>query len=231
MKNNSRKYAFPLARAVVATLLALWLFYAIPVHVTIFMISGDKNQFPFGEITKTHPLETCLPSKLDLTGYRDVKAELLLATYNRMNTSHYTFEFYNLNNGRKDLINETGFDGAGVSDNSYKAFDLQQDSTTIANPCFSLISDDAMDENAITVWMNGKSEPIIKISAAANMSGLINRLNNRNIILLGEKTVLGVFFIYLVSLIYLALYLLTNRDGAKEISKPAHHKRTHSRRV
>jgi hypothetical protein len=79
------------------------------------------------------------------------------------------------------------------------------------------------------MWMNSKREPIVKVSATTEPVHMIYHLGNRNLILLGNNVVLGLFFIYFVSLIYLVIYLLTNRDGTEEIPKHAHHKRTHSR--
>jgi hypothetical protein len=77
--------------------------------------------------------------------------------------------------------------------------------------------------------MNGKSEPYIKVTATTDLPSQIKRIGDENIFILHGSAVYLLFFSYFVSLIYFALYLLTNRDGSKEIPKPAYHKKTHGR--
>jgi hypothetical protein len=216
LSENSKKKVISFSVAAVAVLLVIGLMYFLPIQITIFRNPNGVHVMVFGYITKDHPLEKCLPAKLDLDGYRDVNVELLLATYNRINTSHYTFEFYDFDNGKKDLINETHFDAAGFTDNSYKSFGIQPVNAEIAKPCFRLKSSDATDQNAITMWMNSKSEPIVKITAASDMLHLFGQANGEYILLLQTDGFIWVYFVYFVSLIYLVIYLLTNRDGSKK---------------
>jgi hypothetical protein len=216
MNGKTKKIIIAFGIAVSAILLDIGLLYSLPATITINGIPADDSMIPFGAIKQDHPLEVCLPSSLDLSGYHGLKVQLLLATYIRINTSHYTFEFYDFNNGKKDLINETYFEAASLADNSYKSFDIQPINAKIANPCFSLKSSDATDQNAITMWMNSKSEPIVKITAASDMLHLFGQANGEYILLLQTDGFIWVYFVYFVSLIYLVIYLLTNRDGSKK---------------
>jgi|WetSurMetagenome_2_1015567.scaffolds.fasta_scaffold53748_4 hypothetical protein len=210
-----------------AVLTAGILFYVLPVKVTVIDNPRDENMMPFGVIKDTQPLEMCLSDTLNLETYRDVKFELMLATFNRANSSGYTLTFYTMNDGKKNVISETSFSAADIQDNSYKTFVLPPGKSRLDKLCFNLASADATDENGITIWMNSRSEPVIKISAYTNLYNLISRISRKNIFPLGEVTVLGLFLTYLVSLAYLIWYLLITRlDAESEISQPAHHKRT-----
>jgi hypothetical protein len=214
-----------------AAAVAFAVMFFLPVKVTLLDIPRDDNMAPYGEITATRPMETCMDNELDLSSYGGEEAELLLADYNRVNSSDYMLEIYGLGNNKKDLYARINFGAREIEDNSYKSFNINARGVKPGKLCFGLKSSDARPGNAITVWMNGNSEPVLKISARTSLYDLISRLDSRNVFLPGKWGVLGLFFIYLVSIVFFAVYILTIRDGSKKTPKPPHNKRTHGRRI
>ncbi len=232
MKKSSKTRLFYLGILVASLLLAVALMLFFPVRVTVLNNEPDENMTPYGAIKSTSPLDLCMPSYVILEGYRDIGFDLMLATFDRENSSRYSFKVYGLEKGKKSIFTETEFSSAGLTDNSYKSFPLSSQNAGTSKLCFSLASSEATDKDSITIWMNGQSEPVIKIAATTNVANMIRLAAQRNAFPLGETAVLGLFLIYLVSQFWLIGYLLITRpDAEKEISKSAHHQRADRRRV
>jgi hypothetical protein len=214
MKRNVTKKSGYIFAGIIILLTFASVFF-LPVHITLLNVGADSGMIPFGGITGRQPLELCLSEQINVASYENVNLELLLATYNRTNTSHYTLSVFETVNGQKKALHKISFEAEGVTDNAYKPFAIHLEENKTVRPCLSLTSTDATSENALTVWLNADSEPVLRITAKENLLGLINHVTGQNTFPLGKEAVLGLFLTYIASQIFLIIYILTRRYEPK----------------
>jgi hypothetical protein len=197
----------------VVIILTLWLFLYLPVRVTLFAAPQDNGMAPFGEILPNNPLERCANDISVFTPYHELKIDIMLATYNRLNTSNYGFQIFIKQGGRKTVLAEEIIPAASVQDNAYHHFEVEVQPTTPGKLCVRLSTTDAKPGNAITVWLNGEQDPVMKIWAYGQPSMLFKQLANLNHFSLGHDTLLGLFFVYLLAQVWLLFYLYEQQNN------------------
>jgi len=188
-------------------LVTLGLFMYLPVMVTIYSAPQDDSLTPLGEILPGNPLEQCTSNISVFTPYHEVNIDIMLATYNRVNTSNYSFQVFVQQDGIKTVLAEELVPANSVEDNAYRHFEVEVPPTTPGKLCIGLSTTDAKPGNAITVWLNGKLDPVMKISAYGKPSMLFGQLADLNDFSLGRDTLLGLFFVYLLVQVWLVFYL------------------------
>lgn len=194
---------FPLAVAAVT----LGLFIYLPVPVTLYSNPQDDALTALGEILPQNPLVQCTADIATFTPYRRVKIDLLLANYNRVNTSRYGLQVFVAEDGTKTVLSNDIFPASEVEDNKYRSFELDVPPTTPGKLCIALSTTDARTGNAITVWLNGRGNPVMEITSLSTPSVLFGQVGERNNFGLGRGALLGLFFIYLLVQVWLIFYL------------------------
>jgi|GEM_PF-4717849 len=208
----------PLAVAAVT----LGLFLYLPVPVTLFSNPQDDNLTALGEILSKNPLVQCTEDIANFTPYRRVKIDILLANFNRVNTSRYGLQVFVAEAGIKTVLANEIFQAETVEDNKYRSFEIEVPPTTPGKLCIALSTTDAAPGNGITVWLNGKRNPVMEITATATPALMLAGLAELNHFGLGRGALLGLFFIYLLVQVWLIFYLYAK---AKTANHP-HHRRT-----
>jgi len=196
------------------------------VPFTIIERAGDGGQQPYGEILPGNPLNYCASDISDYGKSGEVSLELYLATYGRLNTAHYSLQAFVLNGSAKYILHREMLRAPDVQDNSYRSFVFKPMSVIPGRLCFTLETSDAAPGDAITVWLNGQSNPVYRISASAPLSQVLNRMAVRNIFGLGRDTLFGIFFVCMTAQIWLVIYLAVAAYELQKTPKPAHRKRT-----
>lgn len=195
-------------KVVLTILISGLVYFILPVSITLFERSSSGQLKAAGEIIPGQSLEECIAiensnaqggsSAIQNLPVRLIDFEILLATYARNNTSHYTLSIYALNGKTKQPISEFQVDSATLKDNKYLAesFVLPP---SIGQVCYSLHSGDATGGNAITAWLTTQNEPVVKIKIMTNLPGAIQYIAKKNYFGLGIEALSGLFFVYLVS--------------------------------
>jgi|GEM_PF-6388850 len=156
-----------------------------------------------GPITQSSPFEYCLHSNIDHPSV----FKIFLATYGRTNTSTYDFDLFSMQNGQKTNFDHEEFSATQIADNSFHSFQIPQG--TIPQPfCFSLTSKDATDPNAITVILDGHSEPVFEAWEQGTLADLLQKTWLQKEWNTGNALGYGVFIIYLTALIFFCGYIL-----------------------
>ncbi|MEA5084315.1 MAG: hypothetical protein VB018_09195 [Lachnospiraceae bacterium] len=111
-----------------------------------------KNDVPFGEITQNHGMlqEIRLINDVNIS-----KIDILMATYNRANNCNVNFELYR--NGEK-VYHYQLKDASTLIDNSYYTLNNVNVDYKIGDELYLSITSEAENGNAVTVWMNSKSQ-------------------------------------------------------------------------
>lgn len=111
-----------------------------------------KNDVPFGDITQGHGLLQEIRLVQDA---RISKIDILMATYNRVNNCNVNFELYR--NGEKVYQYELK-DASTLKDNSYYTLNNINVDYKTDDELYLYIRSNADSGNAVTVWMNSKSQ-------------------------------------------------------------------------
>jgi hypothetical protein len=186
---------------------ALGLFIYLPVPVTVYSSPADENMVPRGEILPQNPLTHCTDDISRFTPYRRVNIAVMLATYNRVNTSRYRLQVYVAENGSRTVLGDEFISASEVKDNAFRRFELEVPPTTPGRLCVSLSTNDAAEGNALTVWLNGRGNPVMEITAFGTPEKLFDDLAAENDFGLGRETLLGLFLGYLLVQSWLVFYL------------------------
>jgi hypothetical protein len=216
-KNNIAEFALTL---IVTGVIALAIYFMLPVRAARYDNRDDGVNRPFGNITAGNPLDYCMQGQFeDINGL-----EIYTATYRRKNTNINHLKLYESERGVNGTIYETDFSSQFVADNEY--FKVLFPKTSVNGTlCLSVTSSGATPQNAITVWLNRKGAPIIRLdSSDVPVSRAISFIRTMNVFPIPFSLAVAICFLYIFvnMLIITYIFRLGSHDEEKT-SKPANH--------
>jgi hypothetical protein len=206
--------------------IGLMLYGYLPVPYTIYVQPNDGSLRTADAITSQTPLQQCIDGDFE----NITSIDLLLATYARtnFNTNHY--QIFTIEQGHKRILREGDFDSGSVKDNDYFSIDFRPIETMGEGDfCFLLTSTNATTENQITYWLNGQSQPVLKLKSTVPLHKAIEQIINASRFDLPMWLAVGLCLLYLfanISVIFLIWH--EYRQSSKQVSKaaPPHSRRT-----
>lgn len=225
MKNRRQKLAIACCVPIFGTAILFW---TLPIPVKILEQPADSTMRPYGEIIKTNPLDVCLPSE---TIPAQTSLELMLATYNRSNTAYYKLEWYEVINGRERELLKQELNAGDAVDNQYESFPIPSSPEKSGQKCFRLVAVDATPGNAITVWLNGQNDPVLRLKANMPLKDALAIYAETNRFGLGIWPMIALFCTCLGALLAFVEYLFLNHEEKDRDANFTHHQGARHKRV
>ena len=231
-------------KAVITIIVSGLVYWILPVSITLYERPSSGQLKAAGEIVPAAPLEECVtikndgtqasPTGLQTLPVQLIDFEILLATYARNNTSHYTLSIYGLNAGHKQPISEFAINAADLKDNKYVGGSFVRP-LNADQLCYSLHTGDATPGNAITAWLTATgratdgNEPVLKLKSITNLQEAVKSIAQKNYFGLGAELLSGLFFVYLVS--QTAIICVLTAYASRQIPKFKNRKRARRSRL
>ena len=180
--------------AIITVINTVIFFFTVPVSYTLLTQRNDGMLTPSDPISGQTPLEQCFDGPVN-----NVSAlSLLMGTYNRLNDNHNHFELFTFEDGQKSALYRTDFPSSAVKDNDY--FRINFPDTSVAGKfCFRITSADATAGNSITYWLNGRSQPVLKLHSFIPLRQALENITGTNRIQLPFEAAVALCLLYLAA--------------------------------
>jgi hypothetical protein len=160
-----------LLKAAALPVLAVLLYLFLPVPFTVYTRQNDGTLHPADPIMSQTPLQQCFTG--NFTGVTGI--DVLLATYQRVNTNLNHAEIFTIQNNQKQLYFQEDFSSQNVRDNDYFSINFPPVAQT-SKLCLLLTSADGTAQNSITYWLNSQSQPVLNLKSTVPLRQAIERI-------------------------------------------------------
>lgn len=209
-------------------MIALAICIVLPVQYTLYAQPNDGDLHPADPLTMQTPLQQCIEGRFEnVTNF-----DILFGTYGRRNTNAIHAEFFTLENGKKNILAEKDFSSSILKDNDYYSITFPA-ITAAPKFCFMLDSGDGTAQNSVTYWLNGQSQPVVKVRSTVPLYKAMEKIVEASRFGLPNWAAVALCLLYLGATVG-ALFIIWNETQEKQqVSKkePPHPGRARKKRV
>lgn len=175
-KQNTKWNKIPWLIGTTVFFIGVFIIAMLAVPVTIYQQPNNGGLHPADAITSKTNVQQCINGDFENIS----SIEFLFGTFSRQNNSQLKLEIYEFTQEKqKKTLYQSSINTAILSDNTYHAFALPQVDVK-EKFCYKLDSADATSGNAVTVWLNHESDPVLKLKSILPLPKLIEKITQEN---------------------------------------------------